>query len=74
MKCTICKHGETRSGRTSVVLQRAGATVIIKDVPADICANCGEYYLSDEVAAEVLEFGESAFRAGAELEIRRYAA
>jgi hypothetical protein len=32
VKCVVCGHGETRSGKTTVVLQRGGATVVINDV------------------------------------------
>jgi ribosomal protein L32 len=48
--------------------------VILKRVPADICENCGEYYLSSEVAAQVLEKAETAVKSGAEVEILRFAA
>ena len=54
MKCVICRQGETRAGRTTVTLQRSETTVILKGVPAEICDNCGEYYLSEQVTASVL--------------------
>lgn len=74
MKCLICKHGETRPGRTSVVLQRSDTIVVIKDVPADLCDNCDEYYLSEPVTRRVLELGERAIAQGAEIEVLRFAA
>jgi hypothetical protein len=57
-----------------VTLQRGETTVILKRVPADVCDNCGEYYLSSEVAAQVLERAELAVKSGAEVEILRFAA
>jgi len=72
MKCLMCKQGETRPGTTRVVLQRGPTTVIIKDVPADVCENCGEYYLSDAVTGEVLAVAEEAVARGTEVEIVRY--
>jgi YgiT-type zinc finger domain-containing protein len=74
MKCVLCKHGETRPGEATVTLQRGATTVILKGVPADVCENCGEYCLSDEVAGQVLERAEAAVGSGAEVEILRYAA
>jgi len=74
MKCVICKNGDTKKGRTTVVLERGGATVIIKDVPANICDTCGEYYLSKKVTAKVMKLAEGALRHGVEIEILRYAA
>ncbi|WP_419638865.1 type II toxin-antitoxin system MqsA family antitoxin, partial [Thiolapillus sp.] len=41
MECVICKTGETRPGHVTVTLQREGVTLLIKDVPAEICDNCG---------------------------------
>jgi len=74
MTCVLCKHGETRPGEVTVTLQRGETTVILKGVPADVCENCGEYYLSDEVARQVLGRAEAAVNSGAEVEILKYAA
>jgi YgiT-type zinc finger domain-containing protein len=74
MKCTICNNGDTSSGFTTVSLQRAETTIIIKQVPAEICENCGEYYLSDETTEIVLHLAEQSIRHGAEVEILRYVA
>lgn len=74
MKCVICKQGQPREGRATVTLHRGEATIILKGVPADVCDNCGEYYLSDEVAQHVLERAEKAIENGSEVEILRYAA
>ena len=73
MKCVLCKHGEAHPGNATVTLQRGETTVIIKGVPADVCENCGEYYLSDEITERVLGMGEDAVRKGAEVEILRFA-
>ncbi len=74
MTCVICKHGEARPGTTTVTLQRGPCTIIIKQVPADVCENCGEYYLSEAVTREIHERAEAAIRNGAEVEILSYAA
>lgn len=74
MKCMICKHGETAPGRVTVTLERAGTVVVIKDVPAEVCQECGEYYLDEATSARVLAMGEEAVRHKAEVEVVRYAA
>ncbi len=38
MKCLICKQGETRPGLATVTLERDGATLVIRGVPARVCA------------------------------------
>ncbi len=74
MKCVICKQGRTNKGSTTVTLERGRTTVVIKDVPAEICENCGEYYLSEDVTEKVQNLAEQAFRQGVEIEVLRYAA
>ncbi len=74
MNCVICKHSETAPGVTTVVLTRGNPTIIIKNVPAEICRNCGEYYLSSEMTHELLKIANDAVRKGAEIEIIQYAA
>ncbi|MBN2701970.1 MAG: type II toxin-antitoxin system MqsA family antitoxin [Methylothermaceae bacterium] len=74
MKCVICKTGELHSGRTTVTLQGKGVTIIVKNVPADICDNCGEYYLSEEITDRILTLAEESRYKGAEIEILRWAA
>jgi YgiT-type zinc finger domain-containing protein len=70
MRCVVCKQGETRPGKTTVVLQRDGATVVINDVPARVCENCGEEYVDEKVAESVLASAETSARAGVRVEIR----
>lgn len=58
MKCSICKHAETQPGHVTVTLERNGCTVIFKGVPADVCENCGEYCLSEQVTRVLLAQAE----------------
>lgn len=74
MKCVICKSGDTAPGKVTVTLQRGETVVVIRDVPAAICENCGEYYLDDAMASKVYRQGEEAVQRHAEVEILRYAA
>ena len=74
MKCVICKAGETKPGLATVTLQRGETIVLIKDVPADVCENCGEYYLDEAVARKLYAQAEEAVKRHTELEILRYAA
>jgi YgiT-type zinc finger domain-containing protein len=74
MKCVICREGQTAPGQATVTLQRGESTIIFKNVPAEVCANCGEYYLSESVTNQLLTRAEAAVQSGAELEILRFAA
>jgi YgiT-type zinc finger domain-containing protein len=74
MKCMVCKQGETRPGKTTVVLQRGGGTVVINDVPALVCENCGEEYVDEKVAKRLLAAADASAHAGVRVEIRDYVA
>jgi YgiT-type zinc finger domain-containing protein len=74
LKCVICKQGETRPGKVTVTLQRGESTIIFKSVPAGVCENCGEYYLSESVTSQLLNRADEAVKSGAEVEILRFAA
>jgi YgiT-type zinc finger domain-containing protein len=58
MKCVLCKHGTTYTGTVNVTLERDNCIIVLKDVPADICENCGEYYLNQSTTAAVLNRAE----------------
>ncbi len=74
MKCVICKQGERVPGLATVTLQRGETVVIVKGVPADICQECGEYYLEETVARKVYTQAEEALKKHKEVEILQYAA
>ncbi|MBW4451383.1 MAG: type II toxin-antitoxin system MqsA family antitoxin [Nostoc indistinguendum CM1-VF10] len=74
MKCVICKHGETKPGLVTVTLERDECIIVLKKVLAEICDNCGEYYLNNAITEQVLGKAESAIKNGAELEIIKYVA
>ena len=72
MKCVICKQGVPRPGKTTVTLQRDGTTLVVVNVPAEVCENCGEAYVDEATAGELLRRAEEATRAGVVLDIREY--
>ncbi len=74
MMCVICKNGETRPGTATVTLERDGATVVIKGVPARVCRNCGEEYVEEGITAHLLKTAEEAARSGVQVDVRTYAA
>ena len=73
MKCVICKQGETAPGQTTLALERESTTVVFKRVPAEVCGNCGEAYISQEISAKLLEAAEAAVRSGVLVDVREFA-
>ena len=74
MKCVICKKGETQPGKVTVTLDKDGATLVFKGVPARICSNCGEEYVDGHIASNLLASAAEAARSGIEVEVRQYGA
>ncbi|MGI5173252.1 type II toxin-antitoxin system MqsA family antitoxin [Treponema sp. HNW] len=72
MKCQICKFGKTKKGYTQVVLTRKNSTLIFRNVPAQICDDCSEYYLDEETAKEIYTRAETCFSSGQEVAIIEY--
>lgn len=74
MKCSICKSGEIQPGYVTMTLQRANTIVIIKSVPAQVCQDCGKYYLDELVSQRVYLQADDAAKRRAEVEVLQYAA
>jgi YgiT-type zinc finger domain-containing protein len=74
MICPICRCGNTRSGFASVTLERSSTTLLFKDVPAQVCDNCGEEFIDETISANLLNTAEIAVNEGVQVELRRYAA
>ena len=72
MKCIICKHGETQEGTTTVTLEKGDSTIVFKEVPAQICDNCGEKYIDDSITKELLKKARDIVKNGVEVDIRKY--
>ena len=67
--CPICNNGTLKPGTTTVTLERAGALIIFKQAPADVCNNCGAYFLSSETSNELYARASDAISKGAQVEI-----
>lgn len=74
MKCAICNHGKTKKGFATVVLEKEETTIVFKRVPADICENCGEEYVSSDVNERLLRHARKELKRGVTLEMLNFAA
>jgi YgiT-type zinc finger domain-containing protein len=68
----ICKHGETKKGTTTVTLEKGSSTIVFKEVPAQICDNCGEKYIDESTTKELLNKAREIVKNGVEVDIRKY--
>jgi len=74
MRCVVCRRGSTRPGAATLVLEREGLTLVLKNVPAEVCENCGEEYVDEAAAASALASAERAVADGVTVEIREFKA
>jgi YgiT-type zinc finger domain-containing protein len=72
MTCVICKTGTTAPGTATATFNSTRTTVVIKNVPADVCGRCGEAYYDAATTRRLLEMANAAKAAGVELELREY--
>jgi len=72
MKCMICKHGETRLGTTTITLEKENSTIVFKEVPAQVCDNCGETYVDDATTKTLLHKAKEIIKSGVEVDIRKF--
>ena len=54
MRCIMCKGNVTEAKHT-FIQEFDDCIIIIKNVPALVCAQCGEAYYSDEIAEKLEE-------------------
>lgn len=74
MRCVICKTGQTKLGKATVTLERQETTLVVKNVPAEVCTNCGEEYVDEKAASQLLKTAEEVAQRGVQVDIRSYEA
>jgi YgiT-type zinc finger domain-containing protein len=74
MICVICRHAEIAPGTTTVTLTRGKLTLVVRDVPARVCPNCGEAYLDEDATTQLLATAEQLAQAGTQVDVRAYVA
>ncbi len=64
MNCIICRQAELIDGFTSIPFERDEFRLLMRNVPAHVCPNCGEAVVDEDVAINLLEKAESIFEQG----------
>ncbi len=74
MKCLMCKQTEPLPGLTTVTLERGELSLVLKNVPALVCPQCGEAYTDEATAARLLEIALEMEAEGLQAEVRLFQA
>jgi YgiT-type zinc finger domain-containing protein len=51
-KCAIC-GGTIKEGTTTFTIDYGDGVVVIRDVPAKVCSQCGSDWIEDDIAAKL---------------------
>ena len=69
MKCVICKTGDCFKGTTNYTNIQNGKLVVVKNVEANICNNCGEAYFESDTVNYIQQKTIEALRINQEVEV-----
>ncbi len=69
MNCWRCHNGVYKPDRINVKLERDGAIVIIKNVPAKVCDECGDTTYTSATVKQMHELGNRALKDGFEISV-----
>jgi YgiT-type zinc finger domain-containing protein len=53
-KCPLCR-GSKKEGKTTFTVELGFGVVVVRDVPATVCSQCGADWINDAVAAKLEE-------------------
>jgi len=73
MKCSLCKRGERKDETVTLTLERGKTTLVIKDVPARVCDQCGDEVFSEEVTRRTFDMLKDSVRRGVQVEVTSFA-
>ena len=71
MKCFMCK-GETEKKLVNYLLDIDNKIIIIKEVPANVCKQCGEKYFDDDVMENLEKIIEDVKNVSIEISVVNY--
>lgn len=69
--CTFCK-GDLENALTTFTLDLDSSIVIIRNVPSQVCTQCGEVYYTTEVMEQLYKIADSVRNSMTEIAILTY--
>ncbi len=70
-KCPLC-GGEKHAGTTTFAVDLKPSVVVVRDVPALVCDQCGASWIEDPVAAKLENIVEDARKKQAVVEVTNW--
>ncbi len=70
-KCPLCQ-GSIADGSTTFTVDLGEGIVVVRDIPAQVCSQCGEEWLDDTTAMKLETIVESARQKHVTVEVARW--
>lgn len=70
-KCPVC-GGEKRLGTTTFTVDLGFGVVVVRNVPAAVCAQCGADWIADDIAERLEILVEDARKRHRQVEVTAY--
>ncbi len=72
MICIICRKSELIVSFTSITFERDEFRLVINNIPAQVCSNCGEAIVDENTALRLLSMAEEVVAEGVFEDVREY--
>ena len=67
-KCPVC-GGKRKNGKTTFTAEFGSGVVVVRNVPATVCTQCGEDWLNDAIAKRLEAMVTQAKKSGRQIEV-----
>ena len=67
-KCPVC-GGKCKNGKTTFTAEFGAGVVVVRNVPATVCTQCGEDWVKDVVAERLETMVAQAKKSGHQIEV-----
>ena len=71
-RCALC-GGAKDAGTTTFTVELGFGVVVVRNVPATVCTQCGSDWIDDETAAHIETIVENARRKHSQVEVTAFA-
>jgi len=67
-KCPVC-GGKCKSGKTTFTADFGSGVMVVRQVPATVCTQCGEDWIKDDIAERLEAMVGQARKSGRQVEV-----
>ena len=74
MNCPLCRNGRFTDGKTTMTVEKGDAILVVRDIPARVCDNCGDGFIRESIGRKVSQLVQDELRKGVQMEVLNFAA